>query len=251
MSQTIFKTEYIANQMLGIGRGAHEYLTPYLNDGVKYGRKDTLLNPQIPSVDSVNLVMPDQSPDFEFRNSAALYEALPITPLMATDSRLWTFLTHVTFSKYMSKRRSVEQQTVSTRGRYVIRHWFVEHVGSKSLLLNDISMLWWIAHLTADPDHKDKYRRTREVFTMLDYTRHLLSGTQGRNEGIRHGVLEFVIENKQLFSAFKAEKVRFIMRKLNFVAGYRVFSALSKEEIKSLIDEFKEQISQVKTDGKG
>ena len=51
---------------------------------------------------------------------------------------------------------------------------------------------------------------------MLDYTRHLLPGTQGRSNSFRHALLEFVIKNDKLFLKYKETKVRYLMRKVNF-----------------------------------
>src|SRR5258708_31900106 len=56
---------------------------------------------------------------------------------------------------------------------------------SASLMNNDISRLWWVVFLTKIKNAKDPYVLTKEVFSMLDYTTHLLPGTQGRNETIR------------------------------------------------------------------
>ena len=78
---------------------------------------------------------------------------------------------------------------------------------------------------------------------MLDYTRHLLPGYQGRSRQFTHAVLEFVIENEALFSKNKEAKVRFIMRKLNFIAGYRALATLSKQDIKELIGKYRGEIS--------
>lgn len=249
MGQTIVSGDFIANSLRALKSNHGDFMAHYMNGGLHPAARDILHHPEIPSVDGVRFVMPSESTDFEFKNCVALYEALSVNPLIATDPRLWTYLAHVSFAEYMRKRRPVDRQPSGIRGAYILRHYYVEHVSTKSLLLNDISMLWWIAHLTKTGG-EDPYRLTREVFTMLDYTRHLLSGSQGRNEGLRHAVLEFVIENKPLFASFKAEKVRFVMRRLNFVAGYCVFSTLAKDEIKALIAEHADEIAKVDSDGK-
>jgi hypothetical protein len=50
--------------------------------------------------------------------------------------------------------------------------------------------------------------------------------------------LEFVIENPKLFESQKEAKIRFLMRKSNFLGGYKILSVLSKTEIKNI---FKQQ----------
>ena len=146
----------------------------------------------------------------------------------------------------MIKRLCVSDQPKEKKMDYILGHWFLGKVNANTLLRNDISMLWWIGNLTYDTDRKDPYELTREVFAMLDYTRSLLPGTQGRNRNLAHAVLEFVIDNTKLFSSYKEGRVRFIMRKLNFLAGYKSFPALSKEDIKSIISRYSVDIAKVK-----
>jgi hypothetical protein len=135
----------------------------------------------------------------------------------------------------MKKRTDLSGQKEDKRGKYILDHWFVDPMSPASLMNNDISRLWWVVFLTKTEDTKDPYVLTREVFSMLDYTTHLLPGTQGRNEKIRFAVLEFVVENPALFSRNKEAKVRLIMRKLNLRGGYSALSSLDSNQIKSML----------------
>ena len=77
---------------------------------------------------------------------------------------------------------------------------------------------------------------------MLDYTRTILTGTQGRNRIFTHALLEFVVENPELFKSQKEAKVRFLMRKSNFLGGYKILPALSKAELKNIFNEQEQQL---------
>ena len=145
----------------------------------------------------------------------------------------------------MKKRTDVEAQDEGKRGKYILDHWFVDPMSPASLMNNDISRLWWVVFLTKSKNTKDPYVLTREVFSMLDYTTHLLPGTQGRNETIRFAVLEFVVENPGLFSKNKEAKVRLIMRKLNLRGGYSALSSLDSVQIKSLLEEAVPELKKV------
>jgi len=169
-------------------------------------------------------------------NAIRLFEAYStLTPEGASDERFWAYLTHVDFFDYMKKRTDLSGQKEDKRGKYILDHWFVDPMSPASLMNNDISRLWWVVFLTKTEDTKDPYVLTREVFSMLDYTTHLLPGTQGRNEKIRFAVLEFVVENPALFSRNKEAKVRLIMRKLNLRGGYSALSSLDSNQIKSML----------------
>lgn len=241
----IFKTGtiYSIKSNLDSSNGIEQYIT----NSFRFSESDILVNPSIIVPDRITLIMPGDDPDYEYKNSVTLYEAYKgLTPIEATDPRLWTYLTHTVFFPYMQRRRPVNDQEVSRRKDYIVDHWFVKNVSAGRLLRNDIAMLWWVAHLTQDESRADKYELTKEAFTMLDYTRHLLPGVQGRNREFAHAVLEYVVRNPALFSSSKEAKVRFIMRKLNRIAGYKVVPILTKCEIIELISQYSSQISATK-----
>lgn len=171
-------------------------------------------------------------------NAIKIFEAYSsLTPEDASDERFWAYLTHSDFFDYMKKRTNILAQKEEKRGKYILDHWFVDPISPASLMNNDISRLWWVVFLTKTKNAKDPYVLTREVFSMLDYTTHLLPGAQGRNDTIRFAVLEFVVENPDLFSKNKEAKVRLIMRKLNLRGGYSALSSLDSGQIKSLLKE--------------
>ena len=179
-------------------------------------------------------------------NAIKLFEAYSsLTPEDASDERFWAYLTHSDFFDYMKKRTYVEAQSEEKRGKYIVDHWFVDPMSPASLMNNDISRLWWVVFLTKTDSAKDPYALTREVFSMLDYTTHLLPGTQGRNEKIRFAVLEFVVENSGLFSKNKEAKVRLIMRRLNLKGGYSALSSLDSDQIKSFLREMVPELKKV------
>src|SRR3972149_3875460 len=59
--------------------------------------------------DSKILKMPNENGTYEYENSVSLHRALDkLDRTMASDIRLWTYLTHIHFWNYMQKRRSVQ-----------------------------------------------------------------------------------------------------------------------------------------------
>jgi hypothetical protein len=193
--------------------------------------------------------------NYLLKNSIAIHKGLRLKPYQATDLRLWSYLSLVTFRGYMETIRPLNPPDSNAKlgGRYtdkfndyILRHYLFDGSSVGDLLLNDISLLWWVAELTVTEDSIDPYNLTAEAHTMQDYTRHLLPGVQGRDIAFRHAVLEYVSENKQLFSEYKADKVRLIQRKLNFEAGIKLFPSMNKEEIKQNIDLFRDEISELK-----
>src|SRR3990167_985106 len=82
----------------------------YLNSGIKISDNDLLVNPKL-LVTPPKLHMPKDRDDFEFQNAVLIYDAYKkMSPTEATDTRLWTYLTHVTFWEYMVARRPMKDQ---------------------------------------------------------------------------------------------------------------------------------------------
>lgn len=247
IAQPIFKSSAISQMRARI----RSNLKSYLSGEWKFNKEDLLVKKNLKQLDikKIKFLDPQGSGQMshDCENAIALFEFWKeMDPTQATDLRLWTFLCHGPFMQYLRKRRPIENVPDGNKENHILDHWFVLNPGPNALKTNDLFLFWWGTYITHDPDRKDPYQLTKELFSMLDYTRHLLPGSQGRSREFTHAVLEYVIENPQLFSSFKEGKVRLIMRRLNFIAGYRTLISLNKEEIKKLIESFRADIQGVK-----
>ncbi len=244
----MFKSEFIDGLKKRLSRGDID--PRYADKGIKVDHTSVILSQTLhcPMAAGIVLKNPDEGADFQLKNSITVFRHFKnMTITEATDARIWTYLSHVAFWPYMLKFRPAFSQPQASRANYILRHYFVIPVNSKNLLLNDIALLWWGAYLTHDPEHKeDPFWLTAELFSMLDYTRHLLPGSQGRNRNFALAVMQFVAQNKTIFTTFKEAKVRFIMRKCNFIAGYKLFPMLSRQEIVNVISSYRGEIEKVK-----
>jgi hypothetical protein len=239
--QHIFRSAYI-EQLKRELKSQNRY-QPYLEEKFDFNESEVIDKTTV-KTDYPELIMPVADNNYDLENAKILFGAYKsMRPVDATDVRIWTYLSHVTYWKYMRIRRPVEKQPTEKRAGYVLQHWFIESLSPGSLMRQDIAMLWWAVYMTYDESRKNPYELTEELFSMLDYTRHLLPGIQGRSINFTHAILEFVIENKDLFSKHKESRVRFIMRKANYIAGYKNFNILDKKEIKLIFDKYKGEIS--------
>ena len=244
MAQRIFRTAY--TEKLKVGLLEKQGLDKYLSGNFHHLETEMLFKGDLAAISATSRSFVDPQPQkpHDFENAKVFYQELKtMTATQATDHRLWVYLCHVPFMDYLRKRRPIEKQPEAKKVQYVLDHWFLENPGPSALKSNDLFLFWWGPHLTYDKDRADPFELTKELFSMLDYTRHLLSGYQGRSRDFTHAVLEFVIEHPDMFSINKEAKVRFIMRKLNFIAGYRIIATLSKKEIKTLIGTYIDEIS--------
>jgi len=216
----------------------------YLSIESPFSDENCLFNPDIQVSENIELIMPDADGHHDLENSKLIFECYKyMNTVYASDIRIWTYLSHRTFWKYMKLRSPIEEQSEENRVSYILNHWFIQSLNPTYLLRHDISTLWWCAYMTYDQERDNPYVLTEELFTMLDYTRHLLPGTQGRNKHFLQALLEFVSENSKLFSSHKEDKVRFLMRKMNFIAGYKILPTFTKYEIKEMLNSHKQTVA--------
>mgnify|MGYP001596581053 CR=1 FL=1 len=240
--QNLFRSTYVEKLKSNLKSNGAE---AYLSSSFEYEEKEVLENTTI-SIEYPQLILPEANNNHDFENAKIIFDTYrDMTPVQATDVRIWTYLAHITYWEYMQKRRPVNEQPADKRISYILQHYFIENLNSKNLMRHDISLLWWAAYLTYDPDRENPYKLTEELFSMLDYTRQLLPGTQGRNRNFVQALLEFVIENKEIFKNYKESKVRFLMRKANYVSGYKNFPALPKGAIKTVFRQYINDIEKV------
>ena len=244
MPQNIFTSSFLARTTNLVRKNNTKAIESLIDANSKFEAGDIIHAAEYPDCSTIKLTLKDAGNDFQriqFNNAVSLYEAMPMTPYLASDPRLWTYLSLVAFRDYMNSLRPFSSETKNL-SQYILTHYFCVSSAATDLLRNDISMLWWITHLTVSEVSADKYFLTREVFTMQDYTRHLLVNVQGRSEQFRHAVLEVVVENKDLFKTQKEAKIRLIMRRLNTQAGFQLFPVFSKEDIKAAIIQLRPEI---------
>jgi len=235
----LFTTAYIAY----LKRKLPSESGKYALEKFHYDESQILRNPLV-KTDCPELILPEGNNFHNFENSKIIFEGYKMSPVQATDPRIWTYLTHVIYWNYMRKREPIEKVPEEKRESYILSHWFIERIHPDILFRNNISLLWWVAYLTHDSEKENPYQLTEEAFSQLDYTR-LLAGPQGRNTKFVHALLEFVIENKDIFGEHKQDRVRTLLTKLNFIGGYRIIPNLEKEEIKKIFLGYKSELLKI------
>ena len=174
---------------------------------------------------------PDKS---DLDNSIALYKSLELDETQASDRRLWTYLTHVRFWNYMTKRWSIEG-IEDPNGRIKDRY-FLNNVNIESLSRNGISRLWWYTHLTIDKSRKDHYELTRILLNRQEIAVGILERRLGSIGCVRKGILEYLRDNPNIMN--NEDKTRELIKFLNLVGGVKNLSMLKFNEIRRILDKF-------------
>lgn len=174
---------------------------------------------------------PDKS---DFDNSIALYQSLELNETQASDRRLWTYLTHVRFWNYMTKRWSIEG--IEDPNGKIKDRYFLNNVNIESLSRNGISRLWWYTHLTIDKSRKDHYELTRILLNRQEIAVGILERRLGSIGCVRKGILEYLRDNPNIMN--NEDKTRELIKFLNLVGGVKNLSMLKFNEIRRILDKF-------------
>ncbi len=169
-----------------------------------------------------------------------LYEGMAISPLLASDERLWAYLTHGPLMPYV-QREWPDVGRGENKENYILDHWFV-NTHSK-LMRNALASLWWsveISKIKTDTE-VDPYCLTRILFT--NYTLRVISLAQVlRSRNVLHGILLWFYEN-----GTEKMEVRgsFIAKYLNQLASIKQLTILESSEIVCLINEVEDVIKKI------
>jgi len=242
-NQKIFISSFINKLINKINNGS---LDEYFKDTFEFPKDAVIISPKIVLNDvDLDLIDPDENKN-DFVNAKKIFLSYKgLTPVQATDVRMWTYLSHVTFWGYMKKRWPLEKKNVLELKNNILSHWFIENLNAKSISRHGIAYLWWGAYLTYDETKNDPFLLTKEFFSYLEYTRSLFEISLGKNKNFMHSFLEFVIDNNDIFKENKENRIRFLMKKVNFLAGYKLITTLSREEVKNILSEYKEELKQI------
>jgi len=229
--QKIFSNTYVAE--LYNATNSQDGVKKYLADEFPYEEKFPKGEPVVEVEASLELKLQDASSNYDVENAAILHNAFSsLNETQASDARLWTYLTHVTFWKYMRKRWPLDSaSSLKSSTEYVRSHYFIPTINTRSFLRNGISRLWWYAHLTFRSDLEEKYYLTKVMLQDLDRTAAILERNLGRNRNILFAFLEVLAERPTL----TRENVRKMAMYLNLIGAVIVLPSLDKEGVKRLL----------------
>lgn len=198
----------------------------------------------------LRLLEPDPEDLRDLENSIRVFSALPnLTPIQASDPRLWTRLTHVECWKYMRLRWPVERMgnNANKAERFILSRYFIQRNESRALLRNGLARLWWYAYVTHDPDKSNPYELTSVLLSTLDITQQIMERSLGRMPHVTSGFLEFLLYNKKKLLGPGDQKrrwIRHLAKRLNLFGGVTLLDCLTKSEIVEVLEEEFERLQE-------
>ncbi|NGN97688.1 hypothetical protein G5S52_08395 [Grimontia sp. S25] len=211
----------------------------YLNDSFSdlcdsYGwnseLKDILVDySYLKSLDSTST-----SSKLDVENSILVMKAFSdITPVMATDSRIWTRVCHAEGFEYTRNRwlNSLDKSNDENVDKAIRKHFFATHL-TQYRDDNGIARLWWSSWIARRIDAENPRNVLSIIFSKADIRSNIIerSGITTRKCLITH-LVDFIGENLDL----SEKQFREFMKTVNLYGGGLVFEALSSADIKSFL----------------
>jgi|ERR1035437_8817293 hypothetical protein len=188
---------------------------------------------------SIQLQIPESKLDLlDLENTRIVYSALKqLTPVQASDPRLWAYLTHVTHWEYMRSRWPVEQYLGKARLKEIIQErYFFMSDRSRAPLRNGMARLWWYGYCSYDPAREDPFELTGALLKKLDVTQNLLENAFGKNNQVTQAVLSVLLDREKEGKAFYVrDKVRELARYIVQIGGVTIIDALPETELRELV----------------
>lgn len=230
-----------------IGTNQKRYVenTPWI--GSYFPGSDWSVESNIVADASIVLKLPTSKTDlFDLENTRVIYSAFRhMTPVQASDPRLWAYLTHVTEWEYMRKRWPVEQYLGKDRLKEIIQErYFFMSDRSRALVRNGMARLWWYGYCSYDESRSDPFELTSVLLKNLDVTQSILERTFSRNTMVTKAVLGVLLDRELEGKAFYVrEKVRDLAKYIVQIGGVTIIDALDEPELRDIVNGKIEQLS--------
>jgi len=218
-------------------KGRYHLFDPWLE--VYFKGASWCLQSNIRIESEIELVQPKSPTEhYDLENTKIVYSAFKhLTVTQATEERLWTYLSHTTFWKYMRMRWPVEDYTENERFVDNMRErYFFMSQRDRALIRNGIARLWWYGYVSYDESRADPFELTRILLKNLDIAESLLGRSFSRNRTLTMTVLQVLEElEKKSKPFFHREKFRTLMKHINQIGGVTVLDVLDSPDIERVV----------------
>lgn len=172
-------------------------------------------------------------------NVRRLYGAMrSLSPVVASDERLWTGLSHGYFWDYVQYR---QRSAIATKKPERIgSSFFFTNGHRRSLYVHCLSRLWWAGYMTYDAQARDPFALT-DVLTKHAFASTVMlfsSSNMTSNRDICLGVLGAIKKRQDMGE--KIERKHFVgsLRYLNNMGALTVLDMLSREDIEEIVGRY-------------
>jgi hypothetical protein len=193
------------------------------------------------------LILPQDGQFFDLENSERLYSALRgLTLTQAADPRLWTYLTHVKYWKYMRKRWPIKDSAEADKvKRSIVSRYFLVGDKARALTRNGVARLWWSGHTCYSSGAAgSEFAYAKALFATQDVYASLMERAFSKNRKIIQPVLSVLSKKLQDGTDFDfrenkyRDSVRDLGKHLVLLGGAMVLDILEPETIEGIVERF-------------
>jgi|TARA_B100001964_G_scaffold68294_1_gene77590 hypothetical protein len=198
----------------------------------------------------------DSITEYDFENAVKLYESMNLNRVQACDHRLWAYLCHGPFFRYIKVRTHPQKgfkdyeleefynypaEIQKTIRNYIETRFFTA-LDNRTLRRNAVAFLWWAVELTHSPWDRwdniekrsdDKYHYTNIVLKEPDIYQQTIERTIGKEPRILFPLLDEIDENN-----LNRSQYRELIKKINSDVHIYHYSTLSYKNIREKMDAF-------------
>jgi len=162
-----------------------------------------------------------------------------LTPVQASDKRLWTWLAHGPFADYAHLRWGsalVDSEHPSDR---VQERWFFRGRGVATFVRSAIARLWWFGELTRVADSgDDPYKLTPVLLRWQDMQQSFLERSFGRSRPLLLCVLQTALKNADRIEAAGNKSTLFQAwaKALNTYGGSFILEAVPPDRLQYIVE---------------
>jgi len=162
-----------------------------------------------------------------------------LTPVQASDERLWTCFCHGPFSKYVHERWKSSLDGSAEPEKRVLEHWFFHGSGVATFVRNALSRLWWFGYLTYDEGFDDPFELTEILLSLQDIQQAFLERSMGRSKPVLKAVLTAIKKHRGQFESAKAKGaiVQRWAKDIQAFGGAFILDALPEERLRFVVEQ--------------
>ena len=200
----------------------------------------------------IDAALPELSEaDGDYYNVVSFYSAMKdkLTPKQASNTYLWSWLTHCYYWEYTNKRwaKKEELSTNMIKQRFFCSFLASSPEGNRvGFLRNSIARLWWIGYLTYNEDLKNPYKLTELMLSNSDLCQSIMERNFSKNKEITIGILSAIQEindNPEMKNVGAVNngdhyEWRPLCKYINRYGGVVLLDTLDRNDIKKLAYDF-------------
>jgi len=135
----------------------------------------------------------------DFNASRRVFQWLAdLTPVQASDERLWVYLTHRVYPEYVHARWGSALDGSTQPTARVEDRWFFRGEGVATFVRNGLSRLWWFGYLTYDRGLGDHFEFTEILLGLQEIQVAMLERRFGRSRNVLRAILEILKRSNRL-----------------------------------------------------